>query len=133
MGRTIATPGGPPCGVGEHPAIWYEAGYADARGYWDPAYGPPGKIIAPVDPHGEVVDWSWTLNYGYGKPPGNDIIYGLDPGPPFLAYDMTVEARRPGLLIGWRLDPEHHGHAHRVPGCVRDARWWRHHAIDSAT
>ncbi len=35
--------------------------------------------------------WSWTLNYGYGDAPDNDIIYGLDPGPPFLAYDMTSE------------------------------------------
>ena len=40
-----------------------------------------------------VVDWPWTLNYGYGKSPANDIIYGLDPGPPFPVYDMTADPR----------------------------------------
>ncbi len=96
---------GPACGAGEHPGIWYESGYAD----------PSGAIIAPIDPHGEIVAWSWTLNYGYGNFPTNDIIYGLDPGPPFLAYDMTTE-------VGRRLDPERHGHAARVPEHVHDPR-----------
>ncbi|MEO8054157.1 MAG: hypothetical protein ABI768_03325 [Acidobacteriota bacterium] len=68
--------GGPACGApkpgdpdGEHPGIWY--------------------TIGPADGAGEIVDWSWTLNYGYGKAPGNDIIYGLDPGPPLPVYDFT--------------------------------------------
>ncbi len=71
--------GGPACKApnppgdpdGEHPGIYY--------------------TIGPADAHSEIVDWSWTLNYGYAKAPGLDIIYGLDPGPPLLAYDMTAE------------------------------------------
>lgn len=71
--------GGPACAApkpgdpdGEHPGIWY--------------------TIGPADGAGEIVDWSWTLNYGYGKAPGLDIIYGLDPGPPLPVYDLTAEA-----------------------------------------
>jgi len=78
--------GGPACGAGEHPGIWYADGYADAT----------GLIVAAADPQGEIVDWSWTLNYGYGKAPNDDIIYGLDPGPPLLAYDMTVDTAGTG-------------------------------------
>ena len=70
--------GGPACKApgpgdpdGEHPGIWYTSGPAD---------------------HGEIVDWSWTLNYGYAKAPGNDTVYGLDPGPPLPVYDLTVNA-----------------------------------------
>ena len=33
--------------------------------------------------------WAWTLNYGYGAAPGNDIIYGPDPGPPFGLDGLT--------------------------------------------
>jgi hypothetical protein len=73
--------GGPACAApkpgdpdGEHPGIWYTVG--------------------PADGAGEIVDWSWTLNYGYGKAPGLDIIYGPDPGPPLPVYDMT---NAPGL------------------------------------
>jgi hypothetical protein len=69
--------GGPACAApsagdpdGEHPGIWY--------------------TIGPADGAGEIVDWSWTLNYGYGKAPGNDVIYGLDPGPPLPVYDLTT-------------------------------------------
>ncbi len=109
--------GGPACAVnGEHAGIWYEAGWDDPSDNWfyptdpftgkrlvDPVtgefvrYATPqlGLIVAPTDPNGEVVDWSWTLNYGYGKAPGNDIIYGLDPGPPLPVYDMTAAVGSP--------------------------------------
>ena len=56
---------------GEHPGIWY--------------------TIGPADGAGEIVDWSWTLNYGYAKAPANDIVFGLDPGPPLDVYDLTVD------------------------------------------
>ncbi len=90
---------GPPCAAGEHPGIWYEQGWdnpsddigIDAFGDAYIIEANIGKIVAAADPFGEVVDWSWTLNYGHGKAPGNDIIYGLDPGPPLDLYDLTVE------------------------------------------
>ena len=84
-------------GPDEKPGIWYEAGYV-ARVLvggpsWDYPnhYGSPGppRISAATDPQGVVVDWQWTLNYGYG--PNNEIIYGLDPGPPLPVYDMTAD------------------------------------------
>ena len=58
----------------------------------DYSYGAPGKILLPASPDdGTITDWSWTLNYGYAKLPGLDIVYGPDPGPPLLAYDMTTD------------------------------------------
>ena len=85
-----------------HPSgngIMYEAGWAGAMAYHEttgealipglPYVDPPGRIIATADPNGEIVDWQWTLNYGYG--PSNEIIYGLDPGPPLPVYDMTAD------------------------------------------
>ena len=33
--------------------------------------------------------WAWTLNYGYGPAPINDIVYGPDPGPPLALMDET--------------------------------------------
>ena len=81
--------GYPACPVGEQPGIFYEAGWAGKIKY-GPATAPaPGNQypipVGPIggvtkDPNGDVVDWQWTLNYGYGKVPANDIIYGLDPG-----------------------------------------------------
>jgi hypothetical protein len=32
---------------------------------------------------GKYDGWAWTLDYGYTAAPGNDVIYGPDPGPPF--------------------------------------------------
>ena len=95
---------GPACGslaqVGpdEKPGIWYEAGYVARVVVGGPSndypnhFGSPGppRISAATDPQGFVVDWQWTLNYGYGA--GNEIIYGLDPGPPLPVYDMTSDA-----------------------------------------
>lgn len=100
---------GPVCGslaaVGpdENPGIWYEAGWAGTIIYnldyatenpTGPYPNPPGRITAATDPQGFVVDWQWTLNYGYG--PNNEIIYGLDPGPPLAAYDMTTDTTGTG-------------------------------------
>ncbi len=87
----------PETGPDEKPGIWYEAGYVARVLVGGPSYdypyhygspGPP-RISAATDPQGFVVDWQWTLNYGYG--PGNEIIYGLDPGPPLPVYDMTSD------------------------------------------
>jgi hypothetical protein len=57
---------------GEHPGIYY--------------------TIGPADSAGEIRDWSWTLNYGYAKAPLNDVIYGLDPGPPLPVYDLSSDS-----------------------------------------
>jgi len=96
--------GGPACKPGENPGISYAAGFAGVPTYKlgpgnnraapytpDPPLGP---IIAGTDPHGEVVDWQWTLNYGYGM--ANDIIYGLDPGPPLPIYNLTSDTSGKG-------------------------------------
>jgi hypothetical protein len=103
---------GPPCSAGETPnssfagsgnGIMYEAGYVqrvpisgpDNCYPFGPQFAPapcnvfPWRISAAVDLQGAVVDWQWTLNYGYSA--GNDIIYGGDPGPPFKVYDMTTD------------------------------------------
>ncbi len=71
---TVFCPGTPPCTV------------------------PPAPPIAPCCPVGLVGSyetnttydgWAWTLNYGYGAAPANDIVYGPDPGPPFPVMDET--------------------------------------------
>jgi hypothetical protein len=57
--------------------------------------------------------WAWTLNYGYAAAPGNDVIYGPDPGPPIPVMNETTTAvngidSTPGLTgmpisfpVGW--------------------------------
>ncbi|MCM3875380.1 MAG: hypothetical protein NEA02_03060 [Thermoanaerobaculia bacterium] len=38
---------------------------------------------------GQYDGWAWTLNYGYGAAPTNDVVYGPDPGPPLALMDET--------------------------------------------
>jgi hypothetical protein len=44
-------------------------------------YGNTDPVTGNIIP-GQYDGWAWTLNYGYGPAPANDIIYGPDPGAP---------------------------------------------------
>jgi hypothetical protein len=115
---------------GEHPGIWYSKGTwdwpdpnsqdlpahsynsfypplyhpgADTTGslkYEDAATPPVVFVAAPYGTAGTYDGWAWTLNYGYAAAPGNDIVYGPDPGPPlglaagppFALMDDTTDA-----------------------------------------
>jgi hypothetical protein len=95
--------------------ILYAAGYADAS----------GAIVAPADPQGEVVDWSWTLDYGFGVAPGNDIIYGLDPGPPLAVYDLTAEAVSGNSIPGITGTPLTFANAFNSGGLPQQQPTWK--------
>jgi hypothetical protein len=51
-------------------------------------YGNTDPVTGNIIP-GQYDGWAWTLNYGYGPAPANDIIYGPDPGPPLPVMDLT--------------------------------------------
>ncbi len=113
-------PGAPPCALlGEQPGISYSKGTwdwpdpnsNDLKSNYDPAWPPfyhPGAdttgssvyeeptfplvlFPAPYGTAGTYDGWAWTLNYGYGAAPNNDVIYGPDPGPPFTVMDETTD------------------------------------------
>ena len=77
--------------------------------------------------------WAWTLNYGYAAPPGNDIIYGPDPGPPLGLNGLT-----PALMnettdpLGNGIDstPGHDGDADLLPAGLDDTGRARHRGAD---
>ena len=104
---------------GEHPGIYYSKGTWDwpdpgpnsdlpsiysstypplyhpndpttkSRMYEDAAIPPTVFVAAPYETAGTYDGWAWTLNYGYGAAPLNDIVYGPDPGPPLPVMDLT--------------------------------------------
>ncbi|MDL2718745.1 MAG: hypothetical protein PT977_13415 [Acidobacteriota bacterium] len=53
---------------------------------------PTALVPAPYGTAGNYDGWAWTLNYGYGAAPNNDIVYGPDPGPPLPVMDETTIA-----------------------------------------
>lgn len=62
-----------------------------ARIYRDMAYPPTSFAAAPYGTAGNYDGWAWTLNYGYGAAPANDVVYGPDPGPPLALMDETTD------------------------------------------
>ena len=109
----------PACAAGEEPGISYSKGTWDwpdpnspglPTSSYDPANPPlfhPGAdttgsrkytdsppatfVAAPYGTAGTYDGWAWTLNYGYAAPPGNDIVYGPDPGPPLpVMNELTL-------------------------------------------
>ena len=64
---------------------------------WEDDAVPPTQFnaapyeVPPTWPTDKRYDgWAWTLNYGYGAAPANDIVYGPDPGPPLNVMDTTL-------------------------------------------
>jgi hypothetical protein len=66
-------------GVDTTGAKFYRDQYKDP-----PISSPVPTVVVPggYGTAGTYDGWAWTLNYGYAAPPGNDVIYGPDPGPP---------------------------------------------------
>ncbi|HEX2709945.1 MAG TPA: hypothetical protein VHM68_03750, partial [Candidatus Deferrimicrobium sp.] len=78
-----------------HPPLFHPG--SDTTGssfYTDPTIPPAAAsfVPAPYGTAGTYDGWAWTLNYGYGAAPANDIVYGPDPGPPLALMDETTTA-----------------------------------------
>ena len=67
-------------------AMFYRDQYKDP-----PISSPVPTVVVPggYGTAGTYDGWAWTLNYGYAAPPGNDVIYGPDPGPPLGLNGFT--------------------------------------------
>ena len=63
---------------------WEDGDYGNV-----PPIPPTIFVAAPYGSPGTYDGWAWTLNYGYGPAPANDIVYGPDPGPPLPVMDLT--------------------------------------------
>jgi hypothetical protein len=70
--------------------------------YKDPPISSPVPTVVVPGGYGTAGTydgWAWTLNYGYGAAPGNDIIYGPDPGPP-LGLNLLTPALMDETTLG---------------------------------
>ncbi|MEO8586167.1 MAG: hypothetical protein ABI584_08395 [Acidobacteriota bacterium] len=76
-----------------HPPIYHPGvDTTGSRIYRDVAIPPTIFLASPYGVAGNYDGWAWTLNYGYGAAPNNDIVYGPDPGPPLPVMDETTAA-----------------------------------------
>ena len=62
-----------------------------AQIYENATFPPTGVLAAPYGVAGQYDAWAWTLNYGYGPAPNNDIVYGPDPGPPLPVMNELTD------------------------------------------
>jgi hypothetical protein len=81
-----------------YPPLYHPGSDTTGSRFYDDTAFPPAVTSPhpyPLDPvtgvpiPGTYDGFAWTLNYGYAAAPANDIIYGPDPGPPFLLMDET--------------------------------------------